>query len=243
METLEIFVTAAVATVEALRNIGYGSYLFGSTAFAVYGMDHRIPRNVDIAVLADDNVSVEDVKKQIVLYSDRFVLQSFVVEGQLCQVLYFGDDGGVGTCQLRKTCVVNILLAGSGSLYLPKIPNNCLVWYGYLPIAPLKTLVLLKLNAWYSHQADGREMMQTRLPQDVGDIMQSLRFVKSRYATCREPGNIHGWCSKALNELSITTISAFVRANPRSFADWWFLDFEVGVGVVRKAPYARVWVR
>ncbi|TFK58395.1 hypothetical protein BDN72DRAFT_829631 [Pluteus cervinus] len=225
--TKEEIIEAATIAVNIISDLGLNCYLFGSTAMMLYGPQHRTPRDVDIAVLADEFEDVEDVKKRIVLRSNRFVLRASKIPENEYKILFFKvPRPRVGPNQRRrqngprKECKIDILLPGT--IGLPRIPFDSLDWRRTLPLAPLKTLILLKLFGWYEHRFDEEQRMRDKVPRDTLDIFQLLTLNVDHPEIMATGGD---WCSETLLEAAKYWVCDFIGQKPSTIADWRLLGF------------------
>ncbi|TFK70157.1 hypothetical protein BDN72DRAFT_566804 [Pluteus cervinus] len=236
--TMDEIVQAATVTVDTLEKLRYPCYLFGSAACALYRSTeswHRTPHDIDIVVLARKFEDVEDIKQTIALSSNRFVLKPSGNPRNTYQILYFkvprprvGPNRRRRRWGPRKECKVDILLPGT--LDLPRIPVKRISWLINLPVAPFKTLILLKLFGWYERRVDRRVEMRARSRQDATDIVKLLNFVMLNCDVMDGGGE---WCPSSLHERARDWVRLFIAQKPTTAGAWGFLGFDIEV---RKAP-------
>ncbi|KAF8970335.1 hypothetical protein BDZ97DRAFT_1652612 [Flammula alnicola] len=222
---------AMQATLTALSRHGLEACLFGSTAAAAYGMDHRAPKDVDFLVLnPTPGQSDKDIKDLVVSSDPNFFLVASRVVGATHRVLWYTLTPPSSKPKHAETCKVDILIPSL--LNITRIPNSELhfdpstSFVSYLPAVPFSTLLMLKLRAWADHSLPtASKVMHDRIPQDEDDIEELLRIgitLGSKGVVRIGPeGDADRWILGALQlERCERAVADYVKKWPRT-ADGW----------------------
>ncbi|KAH6865351.1 hypothetical protein BKA70DRAFT_1135374 [Coprinopsis sp. MPI-PUGE-AT-0042] len=168
----------AQAALKVLQAENLDVCLFGSTACLFYGMQYRVPHDVDLVVMNGDGLGYddsEDIKHLLVRSNHRF----FLVNSQrdrtaTWKVLYYR----LGGRDSKRRYKVDILVPGR--LSIPRITRNDFP-HPRVPVMPLLTLIVLKLRGWMDHRHDYRPWMTAKVPQDENDIEEMVLLAQAVY--------------------------------------------------------------
>lgn len=170
----------ARAAVSALEKNNLKACLFGSAACAIYGMENRVPNDVDLIVLTN-TIEQEQIKRLLVSTDNDFFLVPSTNPRANYRVLWYNlDPYKVSDGATR--CKVDVLVPGV--LSIPNIPPRLICFeqtYPDIPLTPFFTLLLLKLRGWWDHLTDHREYMWEKVPFDERDIEELLELAVEEY--------------------------------------------------------------
>ncbi|KAH6906207.1 hypothetical protein BKA70DRAFT_1564553 [Coprinopsis sp. MPI-PUGE-AT-0042] len=218
----EIKQTAREA-IESLQNEGLHACLFGSAACSFYGMQNRVPNDVDVVVMnADDfGYNPENIKYQLTCSNNRFFLVDSRDPHADYRILYFR----LGGPDSRRRCKVDILVPGL--LSIPNIPPDGFTYaanHPRIPLVPMMTLILLKLRGWWDHwNDDTRPWMREKAAQDEEDIEEMLSMaVHEGYSVW--DGDREWWDEEFIKD-ALDWIEEYVENWPETEEDWRHLGF------------------
>ncbi|KAF5352418.1 hypothetical protein D9756_006297 [Leucocoprinus leucothites] len=223
-------ISAATATVAALKKHGMTCAAVGSLACKLYGDFGRDPKDVDMLVLQSPGTPVrtaEEIKRLIVatdpshffLKYPRDILKPYRI---LCH---------------RKTifdpyCKVDILTPGI--MNLPNIPHPSprkhITTISGIPLVPFSLLLALKLQAWSDHLVAREEYQRIKHVQDATDVGQLLDM-KEKVAELRRarPWHDSELFSEELQELTRMRVKNYCKQYPHRAVAWRSLGFEIYV--------------
>ncbi|KAH6865350.1 hypothetical protein BKA70DRAFT_1509729 [Coprinopsis sp. MPI-PUGE-AT-0042] len=146
--------------------------LFGGTSFVFYGMQNRVPHDVNLVVMKGEDFG----------YDDPEALEHLLVR----------SNSRPPPCRLlkgppKRRYKVDILVPGQLS-----IPPLTPLDYVYppdpfhptaksIPVMPLLTLIVLKLPGWMDHRYDSRPWTGAKVAQDAVDIREMLWLAAEEY--------------------------------------------------------------
>ncbi|TFK21752.1 hypothetical protein FA15DRAFT_597351 [Coprinopsis marcescibilis] len=203
--------------IRVLESQGYECCLFGSTACALYGMQNRTPKDVDLIVMNPDQyfgTNTEYLKDILVENDSNFYLVNSRNPSATYRVLWYRLPR-----QSEQRCKVDILVPG-----LLSIPHLNQEELGApepetdLPVLPLLTLLLLKLRGWTDHREDERYWVQEKVPEDEDDIEEMLDLAMSKYSAYVE--DEVGLWSRSFQEESSERISEYIQEWPGTMDSW-----------------------
>ncbi|TFK70158.1 hypothetical protein BDN72DRAFT_819288 [Pluteus cervinus] len=218
--TFNEIIKAARVTVETLHDLGYSCCLFGSTACALYGMDYRTPKDIDVIVIT--RKEDETIKDEITDHpSNRFFLSQSSQPNQTYNKVYFKVPRRSRRFE-RKECKVDILVPGT--IHIPRIPARRMVYldeYPDIPLIPLMTLLLLKLQGWNENRSDRRPWKRKKAPKEEEDIKELLDLMVNRAMDEEDE-----WCPSYLKDMAKAWVKKFVKTCPSYEWRWNRLGFE-----------------
>ncbi|PFH48735.1 hypothetical protein AMATHDRAFT_149189 [Amanita thiersii Skay4041] len=155
-------------TVEALERLDYECCLFGSAACHLWGMAHRVPNDIDIVVLTDDDP--EEIKAKLEELDDsRFRLIPAQDPRKHYKVLWY-----VTCWEPRIECKVDIVTPNTRRLNIPDVPRDLIPWMSDIPVMPFLPLLLLKVLGWHGRHTSNKLHLQKKIPRDEADIINLL---------------------------------------------------------------------
>ncbi|KAG7097939.1 hypothetical protein E1B28_005250 [Marasmius oreades] len=213
---------AGRAAVAALIQNNIRSCLFGSAACQIYGMKNRLPKDVDIVLLTNDGRDIEYIKQLIVDTNDKFYLVPSKNPKATYEKLYFILPGK------RRSCKVDIVLPGNATdLNIPVIPSTELCYispYNDIPVMPVVTLLLMKLQGWIHHQASPESHKRAKVPEDVKDILELLKLAVEEYDAHMDE---EPWMPTRFVNVATARVKQFVKIYPKSKASWRKVGFQI----------------
>ncbi|KAJ8087720.1 hypothetical protein PM082_006557 [Marasmius tenuissimus] len=212
---------AARATIAALAEYNIESCVFGSAACQIYGMSDRVPNDVDIVLLTDDE-DIEYIKSLVVDHDERFYLVPSRNPRATYKKLYFKLRRG-------RACKVDILPPGRATnLNIPVIPSSELEYvnpYDDIPVMPIVPLLLMKLQGWTDNRDASEPYKRAKEPQDVKDLFALLRIAVKGYKA--HISDVDDWMPSFYVEEAEWRVEEFVEEHPRSKMNWKKIGFEV----------------
>jgi len=209
---------AARAAITTLEGHNLRACLFGSAACAIYGMEHRVPNDVDVVVFT--NRDPEDIKDLLVSSNDKFYLVPSTNPQNTYQVLWYSFPAPQ---RWRRSCKVDILIPGL--LSIPSIPASRIVGvepFQDIPVMPFMALLLLKLRGWTDHLADPRRRMQEKTTIDEEDIDELLELAMEQYGAHLDNER---WMPKWFIREAKERVEQYTEAWPDSAWSWSELGF------------------
>ncbi|KAK2464620.1 hypothetical protein APHAL10511_003313 [Amanita phalloides] len=211
MLTREDIKGVSLRTVAILRDAGYACCLFGSAACVAWGMRDRIPHDVDIVVLTDDDR--EEIKRKIVAVDSNFYLTRSKNPANTFRILWY-------RVRLKVSCKVDILLPGL--LNIPPIPPDLVEVRDDLPVMPFLPLLLLKVQGWVDHMKDNRSHMKKKIPEDFRDIDGLLGMVNDTHCL-----TANGWLPATFIDIECEHVKTFVAEREYTKEKWKAIGFDV----------------
>ncbi|PFH48734.1 hypothetical protein AMATHDRAFT_49288 [Amanita thiersii Skay4041] len=208
-------------TVEALRDIGYECYLFGSAACHLWGMDYRVPdasnifsQDIDIVVLTDDDP--EEIKAKLEEHGSRF----YLVLRKRYKVLYYALRW-----RPRIRCKVDIVTPKTRRINAPDIPRDLTLFMGDIPVIPFLPLVLLKLLGWHSRHTTDKPHLQRKISRDETDIRALLRMLNVDDTLHDNPWlrTTKPWLVRSAR----VHVKAFAEKFPSTIESWRSIGFRI----------------
>ncbi|KAF8647238.1 hypothetical protein AX16_006830, partial [Volvariella volvacea WC 439] len=223
--------SVAQEVVETVRSLGYECCLFGSAAAMCYGMNNRVPEDVDLIVLT--TTEPERIKTQIVSTNpSKYYLVNSANPQNTYRILWSKLSSDAGTSSISSTatersCKVDILVPGL--LSIPQIPSAQITYtpaHPTLPVIPLLALILLKLRGWDDHKGDYRQRMIDKTAVDEGDIEELLRIAVRRGGGGK-PISVPGerWLPRWFVREATNRVEYFVEEKPETKDHWMRLGF------------------
>ncbi|KAF8631096.1 hypothetical protein AX17_005141 [Amanita inopinata Kibby_2008] len=203
-------------TVDTLRDNGYSHCcLFGSAACSVWGMDNRIPNDIDVLVLTDDDP--EDIKRMLFEEHDRFTLVDAANPRDTYKVLWY-----ILCWRPRVECKVDIVVPGI--MKIPRIRRSHISRpYTYdIPVMPFFPLLILKLQGWHDHCKDYRSRMRAKIPQDETDLDQLLDMLDDG-----DHLDNYRWLPDSFLQRARTFVREYVDEFPGTARSWRSIGFRV----------------
>lgn len=198
--------------------------LFGSAACAIYGMENRVPNDVDLIVLTN-TIEQEQIKRLLVSTDNDFFLVPSTNPRANYRVLWYNLDPW-DACDGRATrCKVDVLVPGV--LSIPNIPPRLICFeqtHPDIPLTPFFTLLLLKLRGWWDHLTDHREYMWEKVPFDERDIEELLELAVEEYEVHLQKER---WLPMWLIEESEERARYFVIHCPDTTDAWSEIGFDL----------------
>ncbi|KAK7038868.1 hypothetical protein VNI00_010498 [Paramarasmius palmivorus] len=214
---------AAREAVQALADNNIKCCLFGSAACHIYGMQNRVPGDVDIVLLTNDGRDIEYIKQLVVSRNPtRFFLEESIYPNKTYKKLYYRLGNG-------RRCKVDVLHPGRASkLKIPTIHKRLVEYpepYGDIPVMPILPLLLMKLKGWVDHRRSSKPYEQKKVGQDVGDIDGLLEIVVDEYGV--EMDSEGSWLPRKFVRASKKRVGEYVNKFPRSAQRWRKIGFDV----------------
>ncbi|KAF8901114.1 hypothetical protein CPB85DRAFT_1177719, partial [Mucidula mucida] len=148
--------------------------LFGSAACSLYGLKHRVPRDVDLVVF-NTNMGQDELKRTIHSADTRFLLVSSKNSENMYKILWYTLSSSP-----PRHCKIDVLIPGL--LDIPSVPSEHVVLRAFktfrLPVMPLFPLLLLKLCGWEDH----RNTAPRKIINDRKDIDEVLAMAVAQQA-------------------------------------------------------------
>ncbi|PFH44833.1 hypothetical protein AMATHDRAFT_165893 [Amanita thiersii Skay4041] len=205
-------------TVEALGECGYKCCLFGSAACHLWGMEDRIPKDIDIVVLTKDDAEV--VKAKLAAPDgSRFYLVAGQHPTERYNVLWYAL---CWTPPIR--CKIDIVTPNTRSLYIPNVPRNLINTITEIPVMPFLPLLLLKLQGWDDHHKADEARLRKKIPQDETDVINLLTMAGG------DSGNrlrSNRWLPSSFVKLAQGRAKKFVDEFPLTKMSWAYIGFKV----------------
>jgi len=216
--TMQDIRKTARRTAEALAVYNLKSCLFGSAACAMYGMDYRVPGDIDMIVLSD-NLDTDEIKQMIVSADDRFYLEDSANPANTYKILHYALPGPA-----RLTCKVDILVPGD--LNIPNIPHRRIQYFPdphttAIPVIPFLALLILKLQGWTDHRDSPRRDFREKQHVDVDDIHELLAIAEEDGEELRN----ERWMPKRFVGQARSRVLEFVDQFPDTEDDWREIGF------------------
>ncbi|KAF8633079.1 hypothetical protein AX15_001527 [Amanita polypyramis BW_CC] len=166
-------------TIEKLEDGGFRCCVFGSLACSVWGMQDRVPADIDIVVFGQHN-DPEQIKAYLASASEstgdnRFTLQD-ARDSNDYKVLYYNAS----YYPRHKRCKVDILVSGFKSpLGIPGIPKGRVARPNSheIPVVPFLVLIILKVQGWRDYRTHRKPWLRAKTPQSIRDIMWLLNML------------------------------------------------------------------
>ncbi|KAI0041232.1 hypothetical protein FA95DRAFT_1496433 [Auriscalpium vulgare] len=175
--TREDISRAARFATRILRQRGLTCCLFGSAGCDYWADIGRVPGDVDIIVIPEDNENAEDIKDLIVEEDSRFYLIASRRPLATHRVLW---------CQLpdyqstQRALKVDILIPSTDNINIPSLDKRTITRLRHIPVMDLFGLLLLKVQGWQDRRMSDRLDFIAKLETDVSDIEALLVEAKSR---------------------------------------------------------------
>ncbi|KIY71671.1 hypothetical protein CYLTODRAFT_418574 [Cylindrobasidium torrendii FP15055 ss-10] len=215
--TAEEIVTTMEAAVAVLHRLGHTLCLFGSAGCAMYGMDHRIPHDVDVIVLGAAH-DCEHIKLSIPRLDNRFFLVPARNPQNHWNVLWFRP---------MKKRQVKVDVLSPGTIGIPAIPPFAIQYpYGRMPLAPFLCLLLLKLQGYFDHLEHTEKRMRDKIPDDIRDMESMVRLGVIYHGAHINQLN-SGWYTPEFIETALYRAKEFVKVSPVSAQYWRRMGFNV----------------
>ncbi|KAH9835002.1 uncharacterized protein C8Q71DRAFT_812587 [Rhodofomes roseus] len=161
---------------------GYSCCLFGSTACALYGTTRR-PNDVDLIVFSDEP-NTERLKTVLSEANPSFYLIDSKDPTATYKVLWCKLARITGEAERR--CKVDILIPGVvTTLNIPPVPPEHIQTRDGIPVLPIISLLLLKLQGWDDHRNSPEGRMRAKQGLDVRDVRELLTIARRTRAHLR----------------------------------------------------------
>lgn len=115
----------------------------------------------------------------------------------------------------KRSCKVDILVPGV--LNIPFVSSHNIVRLESLPVMPLISLLLLKLQGWEDHRLSSRSDMQQKQYVDIRDIQQLLQIAVQR----REDVTLTTWLPREFVEAGQERLKRFLEIIRPTSSDLW----------------------
>ncbi|KAK1215246.1 hypothetical protein PQX77_022145 [Marasmius sp. AFHP31] len=169
----ELFQVVCAAST-AIRQAGYGCYLFGSAAVYFTCPNHRRPGDIDLVVfpLAGQPIyDAEKVKMEIQIRDPRFYRVTARTPGAPYTQFWFSFSNDPQHPNFTHSIKVDIVPADGEGFKVPRIPMKALIVKpdhrsreipimsseGTFSIVPPFALLLMKLRGWYYNRTSAKE--------------------------------------------------------------------------------------
>lgn len=196
-------------------------------------------QDLDVLILSPKQ-DPDIIKRQIAAYDPSFEVISSTKDAQTSRpVLWYNFASSPASSQtgirptertkdkkLRKRIKVDILVPGI--MRIPSFPPT-LVEEGedQLPLAPLKLLLLLKVQAWSNHRASEAAQYTNKLVQDRADLQALMTIAKQRGLVILPKENHESYLSKLLIDRARSEVQEYVNMHAESREEWASLGFDV----------------
>jgi hypothetical protein len=125
----------------------------------------------------------------------------------------------------RRSCKVDILIPGT--LNIPFVPPSLVPMIDELPVMPIISLLLLKLQGWEDHRNSTRSDMQHKQYMDIRDINQLLQIASQREARLEDE---LGWLPQEFVDTGRERLARYLQTiRPMHASRWAEIGFEVNV--------------
>ncbi|ESK87112.1 hypothetical protein Moror_11888 [Moniliophthora roreri MCA 2997] len=216
--------SVARAAIQALTKNRINCCILGSTACLIYGMENRVPNDVDIVLLTDDGRSLSTIKELIVKANPKFNLIPSSVPSAEHRKLHYQPTS-------QSPCKIDIFLPGrDDQFHVPAIPKarvqHVQPW-GDIPVMPILPLLLTKLQAWDVYRISKEVRMRARAQRDVVDLEEMLELAVDHEVNLKLKKE--EWLSSQLKFMRgmQNRVEVFVKEYPESRKQWGRLGFKV----------------
>ncbi|KAF5352419.1 hypothetical protein D9756_006296 [Leucocoprinus leucothites] len=219
-------ISAATATIVALKKHGITCVAVGSLACKLYGSS-RDPNDVDMLILRSPDAPVRTAEqvKDLIVTTDpsHFFLKSPRDPMAPYRILCYRRTS------FEAYCKVDILMPGT--MYLPNVPHpssrSYITTISDIPLIPFSLLLLLKLHAWSEHLAEKEQHQRIKHVQDAADVWQLLNM-KEKVAELQraQPWHDAELFSEEFQGLTKTQVKNYCKKYPQRADAWRTLGFE-----------------
>lgn len=156
----------------------------------------------------------------------RFYLLNAKTPGAAYKVLWYRVSSNYTGLYVtsRRSIKVDILLPGA--MDIPYYPSSEIVTLKALPAAPLKLLLLLKLQAWSQHRAATEFRFRSKAYTDASDLQTLISDVlRQSFTIIPLSQSESGYISDVFMDKARERVEELVKAYPDKRKDWEKLGF------------------
>ncbi|KAI0061089.1 hypothetical protein BV25DRAFT_1806216 [Artomyces pyxidatus] len=203
-----------------LKTHGLTCCLTGGRACALWGTTGRIPTDIDMIVMATAG-SQEQVKRTLVADDARYYIVSSTNPRNTYKVLWHRVRPSV-------PCKVDILVPPV--LSIPTIDAARITFVRHIPVQPLFSLLLLKLQAWNDHRSSRSSNVSVKQHTDAQDIDALLVIAVANDVNVAK----EAWLPGSVLTIARARIWDYARSFPSSVDQWKKLGYtSIGMGGFR----------